>query len=452
MAGVVNSLVQQSDATVAVTENRILTGNFAPVVEEVECEDLEVVGALPPELNGTLLRAGPNPINPDVNHHWFTGDGMIHAVELGNGRAISYRNRWVRTDAVEVALGLAAAPGPRLDGQGSGNVNIIAHGDKILALSEQGLPIEMNGQGETIQIYDYEGRLASNMTAHPKIDGQTGELFFFGYDFAPPFLRYHHANKQGELINTVDIELPRPVMMHDFGVTATRVIFMDLPVVLSLEMASQGKSIPFCWSDDHQARLGVMDRNAVSDTTVWIDIEPCFVFHPLNCFDDGSDIVMDVVRFPKLFVDSESDEETAPELVRWRIDVDAKRVTSTLISSVPQEFPRVNPHYECYPHRYGYTLEAGGDLGFGSLLKHDLRDGSTLRHDVGTGCAASEPIFVATGDEEDEGYILSVVYKADTHTSELVVVDARRFEEEPVAKIPLGARVPFGFHGNFVPN
>jgi carotenoid cleavage dioxygenase-like enzyme len=434
-------------------DNPILQGNFAPVAQEVDRNGLEVIGTLPPELNGTLLRDGPNPVNPQANHHWFIGDGMLHAITFENGAASSYRNRWVRTADIEEKLGLKAAPmsDTKMMVQGSGNVNVISHGDRILALPEIGLPYEMDLTLETRREYDFEGKLASSMTAHPKIDGKTGEMLFFGYDFAPPYLRYHRVNKAGELTQTVDVELPEMVMMHDFGVTATRVIFMDLPIVGNLGLFDEGYNMPFSWSEEHQARLGIMDRNANEDTVKWIDIDPCYVFHPLNSYDDGDNIVMDVVRYNKAFTSPQFPEyEKGSQLVRWTIDVKAGEVHSRVLSTIDQEFPRVNPRVECYPHRYGYVLEVGGPHGFKGLLKHDLETGETLHHDVGAECAAGEPVFVPTGEAEDEGYILSVVYNSVTQLSEIRVIDARNFSAPPVAVVKLQARIPFGFHGNFV--
>ena len=436
-----------------IEDNPILNGNFGPVGEEKSLTDLEVIGEIPAAISGTLLRDGPNPVDPGPNHHWFTGDGMLHAIQISNGKAQSYRNRWVRTEALEEKTGLKAAPVSdiKLLVQGSGNVNVIQHGGKILALPEIGLPYEMTSEAETVQQYDYDGRLVGSMTAHPKIDGKTGELIFFGYEVIAPFLRYHLASKEGTLVNNVDIELPKGIMMHDFGVTATRVVFMDLPVVLDLELLEANGGMPFKWSDDHQARLGVMERNSASDTVKWIDIDPCYVFHPLNSYDDGGRIVMDVVRYQKVFTSvEENNYNKGSQLVRWTIDVDAGSVETTVLSEIDQEFPRVNPRVECHKHRYGYSLETGGRHGFGGLLKFDLEAGTTERHAVGENNAGGEPVFVATGDAEDEGYIISVIYNGDTDTSEVHIIDAQHFDTDPVAIVKLGTRVPFGFHGNFV--
>ena len=58
---------------------------------------LQITGEMPKELSGTLYRNGPNPqFAPRGPHHWFGGDGMIHAFHIENGN-VSYKNRWVRT-------------------------------------------------------------------------------------------------------------------------------------------------------------------------------------------------------------------------------------------------------------------------------------------------------------------------------------------------------------------
>ncbi len=444
--------------TVAPENNPVLQGNFAPVTQELDIEELEVIGDLPKALNGTLLRNGPNPVEPNEQHHWFSGEGMLHALRINNGKVERYRNRWVRSPSIEQSKGFTAAPGcePELMIQGSGGVSVVSHGGRVLALGELGYPFEMTTELDTKGQYNFAGALQGNMTAHPKIDGVTGEMIFFGYDVLPPFLRYHEADSAGSLTNSVEINLPRSVMMHDFGATATRVIFMDMPVVTNLELIADGVQLPFEWDDNHRARLGIMSRGSTTDTVKWIDADPCYVFHPLNSYDDGDKIVMDVVRYEKLFTNEKSgDFNKGSQLVRWTIDVAAGLIDTHVLSDRNQEFPRINPRFECHPHRYGYVIAADGALGFEGLLKHDLKVGTTQYHDVGNNHAAGEPVFVPSSEKdsaaEDEGYILSVVYDATSHTSELHVLDAQNFAGPALAIVKLGTRVPYGFHGNFIP-
>ena len=435
-------------------DNPVLQGNFAPVEVETTAFDLPVSGSIPPLLNGTLMRDGPNPIAPGPNHHWFSGDGMLHGITLANGKAMAYRNRWIRTPRVEELKGLPAAalsPNQPMQ-QGSGSVNVIGHGGRILALPEVGLPWAVDGELNTLGQHDFAGRLSSNMTAHPKIDGHTGELLFFGYDFGPVFLRYHAADASGALTKTIEIAKPYGTMMHDFGVTASRVVFMDFPVVFDLPTAMAGKRLPYFWRDDMPARLGILPRDANSDETQWIEIDPCFVYHPLNAYDDGQAIVLDVVRHARSFVDGGLEDSGGPaRLERWHIDPAAGRMRPEIIDDRGQEFPRVDPRVECHPHRYGYAVEFGFRQGPGGLLKHDLQTGQTLHHDVGAGGAASEGVFVPAGPGEDEGYVLSVIYDAGSKLSHLRIIDAQDFAAAPVATVQLPARVPFGFHGNWMP-
>ncbi|MBT5192433.1 MAG: hypothetical protein HOM07_08800, partial [Rhodospirillaceae bacterium] len=401
---------------VPVAENPVLQGNFAPVQEEVTAYDLVVEGTIPPELNGMLLRDGPNPIAPGPGHHWFAGDGMVHGITIRNGGAQAYRNRWIRTKQVEDLKGLPAAaisPNQPMK-QASGSVNVIGHGGRILALPEVGLPWALDDELNTIGQHDFDGALASNMTAHPKIDPISGELVFFGYDFGPVSLRYHVADRSGALTRTVEIHKPIPTMMHDFGVTASRVIFMDLPVAFDMAMAVSGKGLPFRWRDDMPARLGIMSREATSDEVQWIKIDPCFVYHPLNAYDDGDLIIFDVVRHDRSFVKGQLEGGGDLRLERWTIDPAKELIGTELISDRGQEFPRVDPRVECLPHRYGYAVDFGLQVGPGSLLKHDLENRTVETHDVGPAGAASEGIFVPVGDGEDEGYVLSVIYDGDS--------------------------------------
>jgi carotenoid cleavage dioxygenase len=447
------SQAEHSNDTISVQENPFLQGNFAPVEQELTASELKVEGTIPTELKGTLLRDGPNPIEPGPDHHWFQGNGMLHAISLADGAATGYRNRYIRTERIEQALGYRAVDkNPNQPAvQGSGSVNVIGHAGRILALGEVGLPFEVDTDLNTLRLYDFNDGLKTNMTAHPKIDGKNGELVFFGYDFGAVSLRYHLADADGRLIRTVEINKPVPTMMHDFGVTASRAIFMDLPVAFDLEMAMRGAALPFRWRDDIPARLGILPRTAEKDETQWIEIEPCFVYHPLNAYDEGEQIVMDVVRHERTFVEGRLQGGGKSRLERWIIDPAKERVEQEILHDAEQEFPRVDPRVECHRHSIGYgvafNINGGGP---GNLLKHDLEARTATVHDVGAGGAASEGVFVPVGPGEDEGYVLSVIYDATTASSHLRIIDAQDFTAQPVARIMLPQRVPFGFHGNWI--
>jgi carotenoid cleavage dioxygenase len=444
-------------------ENRYLVGNFAPVKDELTVTDLPVDGTVPQELNGRLLRNGPNPIAPDpAAYHWFMGDGMLHAIELRDGKAASYRNRWVRTDQAIALLGEEPIAGQPDDvfpaGSSVANTHVVAHAGKIFALVEVCLPTQVRPDLTTVGRYDFGGKLRSPMTAHPKIDPVTGEMLFFGYDpFGPPWLRYHVANADGELVRSEDIDIKGPSMVHDWAITERNVVFLDLPVVFDFDLLGK-QPFPAEWKPDYGARVGVMPRDGGNADVRWFDVELCYVFHPLNAYDDNGSVVIDVARHPKMFAtDIYGPVELPPTLDRWTIELDGGKVIEERIDDRPQEFPRVDDRVVGRRHRYGYTAYVGRDddwVQFGQLLKHDLQAGTTEQRKLGRGMHASEGVFVAASEAagEDEGWVLSVVYDEGRDASDLVILDATDFTGTPVATVHLPQRVPFGFHGWWVPD
>ena len=188
----------------------------------------------------------------------------------------------------------------------------------------------------------------------------------------------------------------------------------------------------------------------------WFDIEPCYVFHPLNAYDlDDGSVVLDAVRHPKMFAtDEHGPNEGPPRLERWTIDPGEGKVREETLSDRPQEFPRLNETLQGRRHRFGYGVGVGLEATeHGPAIKHDLVAGMTMEHDYGDGRITLEPVFVprAGATAEDDGWVMSYVYDANTDRSDVVILDAQDFTGDPVATIELPVRVPFGFHGNWIP-
>lgn len=442
------------------TSNPYLTGNFAPVKEEAAAVDLPVTGAVPTALRGRYLRNGPNPIvDPDpAMYHWFTGNGMLHAVELGDGQAVSYRNRWVRTDGAAAALGEDPVAGQPddvfLGGSSAANTHVVAHAGRIFALVEVCLPTEVRPDLSTVGRYDFGGRLRSPMTAHPKIDPVTGEMLFFGYDITgPPWLRYHVIDRGGTLVRSEDIDIGGPTMVHDFAITEHHVVFFDLPVVFDVDLVGK-QPFPFEWRPDYGARVGVMPREGGNADVRWHDVDLCYVYHPLNAYDDGDDrVVVDVVRHATMFADDRyGPADHPPTLDRWTVDLATGTVREERLDDHPQELPRVDERVVGRRHRYGYAPTfaiADASVQFGGLVKHDLERGTTMERSFGAGQSAGEAVFVPSSPDagEDEGWLLSLVYDAGRDASDLVILDAADFTGPEVARVHLPRRVPYGFHG-----
>jgi len=419
-----------------------LQGNYAPVPDELTADNLTVTGAIPPELDGWYLRNGPNPRT--ASGHWFTGDGMIHGVRLEGGAAKWYRNRWVRTDSFADPFPIYGPDGTRNLRASVANTHVVNHAGRTLALVESSLPYEITNDLDTVGAFDFGGKLVDSMTAHPKICPTTGELHFFGYgNISEPYVTYHRADADGELVIDRPVEVPALTMMHDFAMTAGHVVFMDLPIVFNLEAAAAG-GMPFRWDDDYGARFGVLRRDDPFGEIRWFDIDPCYVFHVVNAFDAGDSLEIQAVRYPELWRhDGGFDADGV--LWSWTLDLVGGTVTERQLDGRGVEFPRIDDRLAGLPARYGVAV--GGDR----LVRYDLTDGSAAERAF-DGARPGEAVFVpaAGATDESDGWYLAYVYDPGRNGSDLVILDASDFGGPAVATIHLPQRVPYGFHGNWI--
>ncbi len=425
-----------------------LTGNWAPTQVEATATSLEVEGRLPPELDGRYLRVGPNPANGS-SPHALLGDGMIHGVRLCGGRADWYRNRYVRTPHQANPSSHYFEKFAELDNS-LANTHVVGHAGRILALEEAHLPYEVDANLETVGPYDFGGRLAGSMTAHPKICPETGELLFFGYALSPPYLTYHRVSRDGVLLQSEPITVKAATFMHDFNVTRNFVIFMDLPALWG---GSLTDGLPIHWSEDYGARLGVMPRDGTDADVRWFDIEPCYVFHPMNAYESGDEIVLDVCRSEYKF--KAGAPQSKPRLHRWSIDTRSGNVKETPLDDRAIEFPRVPDDRVGRPYRYGYAFEFDDEIPLVAkrYVKFDMQNGTSVAHDLG-GRLGGEAVFVpASGaSAEDDGYLLAFTRDLSAQKSELIVLDASQPERDAIARVQIPERVPFGFHGSWIPD
>jgi carotenoid cleavage dioxygenase-like enzyme len=433
-----------------------MKGPFAPVKEEVTAIDLPVEGAIPPELCGLYVRNGANP-RRGQSGHWFLGDGMVHGVSIRDGKAEWYRNRWVRTPIFE---GQPRTAMSNFDLHYSlANTSVMSHANRIFALVENTLPMELTRDLDTAGFYDFGGALKTPCTAHPKICPKTREMHFFGYRVFPPSLTYHVADAEGNLMKSIEIPMKGPTMAHDFALTSGHAIFMDLPVVFDLSAAMSGKSMPFSWSDSYGARLGILPRGKGAESMRWVEVEPCYVYHVANAFetDDGS-IVLDVARYGEHWRDGPPSHAFSIQtayLTRWTIAPGATKASEQQLDDRTVEFPRIDDRRTGRAHNAVYAIATDGAVASGvftGLVKYDLKSGRVESNDFEGVGVPSEFTLVAGGPDagEDEGFLLGFVYDRARDASDLVVLDAQSIGGDPVARISLPKRVPQGFHGSWI--
>jgi carotenoid cleavage dioxygenase-like enzyme len=434
-----------------------LSNNYAPVQEEHEEFNLKIIGELPRALNGLYARVGSN--GEDTNH-WFLGHGMLHGLRLQDGQALWYRNRYINTLLHQDGTD-DLNPGDPVSSYS--NVAPIYHANKLLTMGEIGYPYETSVEDlTTIGVYNFDGKLKGSMTAHPKIDPLSGEMLFFGYGFAPPYVTYYQANAQGEIERSVDITLPAAVMMHDFAITENYVIFYDLPVVFDFDLVTAGSDFPFSWDPDHIPRMGVMPRDGGDADIQWFEVENCFIFHTMNAHENPNnslEIILDASRIDAPFWDVTNQDLSKPSyLTRYRFDLENGTVSENRINDIPMDFGQLNRRLIGQNYRYGYGMDFSELADDNSLprpkgiVRQDHQSGGSDRHYAAPGLLLDEALFAPDpgSSGEQDGWLMCFAFNEERCLSDLLVIDARDFTGAPVARVELPFRVPFGFHGVWV--
>lgn len=455
--------------------NPYLTGNFAPIQSEDDFPALTVKGEIPESLHGSYYRNGPNPqfAPRDPNHHWFAGDGMVHAFHIADGK-VSYLNRYVHTNKYLLeheagrslfgTFGNPATSDPQVIGKdgGVGNTNIVWHAGRLLALEEGHNPFELDPVTLQSRGYvDYAGP-AARFTAHPKMDPETGEMVFFGYSAGGmPFtddVVYGVVDRTGKVTRLDTFKAPYSSMIHDFFVTKNHVMFPVLPLSGSMERAMSGLP-PFAWEPDKGAHVGIMRRDAGIETIRWFETDPCYVFHPMNMWEEGTKIFIDVMQYPNapLFpnADGSQGKPAAARLVRWTLDLadNTNAIRQQPLDDMAGEFPRLDERRAGLSYRHGYfAANSRGEekILFDSIAHIDLKTGKRTTHVFADGMPG-EPVFVPRSADaaEGDGYLVTSVYRPSLDRSDLAVFEAADVAKGPIGVAELPRRVPFGFHGNW---
>ncbi len=441
-----------------------LTGIHTPLHEELTLDDLKVTGQIPAELAGRYVRIGPNPWKPDPRgHHWFIGDGMVHGIRLKDGQAEWYRNRYIRSQVLEAAGGPKAAPGPRRSQRDGVNTNVVQIAGKITAIVEAGSsPAQLDDNLETVAYTNFGGTLTAPFTAHPHEDPRTGEFHAITYDAMTPDRIWHVVlSAQGKVVRELEIPVEHGPSIHECTITENYVVILDLPVTFSMKSLIAGQGFPYRWNPEHKARVGLLPRKGTADQIVWCDVDPCYVFHIANSYEDADgNVIIDSAVYETMFAEGpEGPNGKALGFERWTVDPAAKRVERRTIDATSQEFPRPDERYFGQPYRYAWAIgiPADGDpafLGAQPLYRHDLKTGERMMHDFGPNHVPGEFVFVprAALAPEGEGWMVGFVIDAANDTTDLVILDAANIAADPVASVHLPHRIPPGFHGNWLPD
>jgi 9-cis-epoxycarotenoid dioxygenase len=466
-----------------------LEGNFYPVDESAAQHGLEVDGTLPACLHGVYVRNGPNPqFFPTGRHHLFDGDGMLHAVTFDEG-SVSYACRYTRTYRFreEERCGRAFFPKPigelhgyggvaRLlmywtrsllgildasQGMGMANAGLVFFNGRLLAISEDDIPMEVRiteeNDIETVGRYDFHGQLKHSMIAHPKIDPDTGELFSLSYNvLSAPYLKYLIFSADGEKKAEVPVTLPEAAMTHDFAITKNFVVIPDQQIVFRLKEMLTGGS-PVVLDGTKVPRFGVMPRYATSEEELqWIEVPDCFFFHLYNAWEEGDEVVVIGSSMTPADIIFKTSEVPRATLTEVRLNRTTGLSRKRDLGSLNLEVGKMNPQYVGVQTQFMYLAIVEPWPKVSGLAKMDLQTGEVVaRYNYGPNRFGGEPVFVPRtsdpGAAEDDGFLLAFMHDEDSGLSELLVLDAASPSLQPVASVKLPSRVPYGFHGAFIP-
>lgn len=454
--------------------NPYLQGAYAPVHEEITATELKVKGEIPTDFAGAYYRNGPNPFQlPQEMHHWFDGDGMLHAIHFENGKA-EYRNRFIRTaDFAAERHGQlqkrgifypATEVGETTVYKDTANTDIVMHNGELMALWYiSGQPVRLNPNTlETIRTENFNGQLANNVSAHSKVDLGTGEFIFFDYALYEPTYSYGVVDAHNQLQHFTQIQMPGPRLPHDMAITENYSILMDLPVVFT-EQGLKHKVWSIHQDPSLPTRFGIIPRHGKGEETQWFEFPGCYIYHVINAWEEGDNIVLYCCKMIDNGRDLAAEYGAYAPMVdvlalravvtKWTMNLQTGACKEEQIDDSINEFPTVNLGKVGQKTRFSYhaSIPDTATQVFDGILKYDLQAGSFVRHEFGGQLCGSEPAFAPrfNAQSEDDGYVISFVTDFDTGGSKALILDAQNLADAPLATIEIPQRVPLGFHGTW---
>jgi len=458
-----------------------LQPGWRPNYDEYNATDMEVIGEIPADIDGVYLRNTENQVHEPIGrYHPFDGDGMIHMISFADGKA-EYRNRFVRTKGFmaeqeaghSLWAGLMEHPSSSTrPGWGaqewlkdSSSTDVIVHAGRVLSTFYQ------CGEGYRLDPYtlDQFGTESwvplDGISAHTKLDEQTGELLFFNYSKHAPYMHYGVVGPDNRLKHYVPIPLPGPRLPHDMAFTENYAILNDMPLYWDEKMLERGVHAVRMHKDT-PTRFAIIPRLGQPEDIRWFEAEPTYVLHWLNAWEEGDEVVLDGY-FQEHPEPANYDGAPAgfermmayldqgllkPRLHRWRFNMKTGETKEERLDDRTLEFGTINQRHGGRAYRYGYSaVPVDGWFMFEGFTKHDLQTGSSATVELGEGRYGSEAGFAPRvgATSEDDGYLVTFVSDVNEDRSEAVLIDARDFEAGPVCRVILPHRISSGTHATW---
>jgi carotenoid cleavage dioxygenase len=450
-----------------------------PMRFEADVFECEVEGEIPPELEGALYRTGGDRQYPTLeNDIILNGDGLFSMFRFEDGHA-SFRSRYVQTERLKAERAArrrlyghyrnmhtdheSVSNLPQRDN--TGNTYAFAHHGELYALREDSRPYRLDPQTlETIGEGEWGNLQSTALTAHPKVDPETGEWWSYGvFARGEPTTdsSLHVFDPNGRLIREEWFHTPYPGLCHDWGVTREHLIFPIMPLVADENRLRVGGAY-YEYDPDLPSKWGVMPRDGDPGTDIrWFDIPGIVMGHVMNAYTEGDRVIIDTPVSPgncfSFFKDKHGNQPTPPETLTQltRIVFDLSKRGADAVSLHPVQgalgdMPKIDDRYAMRKYRTGYfSLRDFPQMGVGQV---DWETGELKVHEL-EGAAAQEPLFVprAPDSPEGDGFILTVVDRFAEKRADLLVLDGNDVSRPPLATVKLPFALPMAFHGCWMP-
>ncbi|KAL3361241.1 hypothetical protein AABB24_014239 [Solanum stoloniferum] len=517
--------------------------NFAPVEEMIEGTTVGIVeGKIPDDFpEGVYVRNGPNPlfgglkstrsIFGESSHMWIEGEGMVHALYLnkengGKWKAL-YKNKHVQTDSYNMEKD-RKKPGflPAIQGDSNAillsyllnllrfgvtdkslsNSNVFEHGNKYYSIAENHMPQEIDihclqtkGNWNILS-----GSWNRPFTSHPKKAPGTGELVIIGIDGKKPYMELGVISADGKkMVHKADLMFDRCTVCHEIGVTQRYNVIMNFPLIVDISQLVLGGQL-MKFEKDGYARIGIMPRYGDANSIKWFEVNPCSVFHIINCFELNDEVVVRACEARQSVIPGPSSsinhfdkfskwlkretsstngdsheftkESTFSRVCEWRLNMktgQVKEKKNIFGDEFVMEFPFINEKISGFRNKFAYLqvvesteVSGSGFAKFGGIIKVHYEEKKTFNNmdeedelikseyhlfPKNTFCSGASFVPKPGGIDEDDGWIITFTHNENENISQVCIIDAKKFTEEPIAIITLSSRVPYGFHGAFMP-
>ena len=470
--------VERIEPTLVPQDHPYLTGAWTPNYEEYNATEMDVIGEIPPDIDGVYLRNTENQVHEPIGrYHPFDGDGMIHMMSFAGGKA-EYRNRFVRTRGFQAEqeagrslwAGLMEPPsrsmrpgwGAQEGLKDASSTDIIVHAGLALSTFYQ------CGEGYRLDPYTLEQLGTEHwvpedgISAHPKLDEHTGELLFFNYSKHAPYMHYGVVGADNKLRHYVPIALPGPRLPHDMAFTERYAIVNDLPLFWDAERLARGHHVVRMHADT-PSRFGIIPRLGQPHEIKWFEAEPTYVLHWLNAWEEGDEVVLDGYfqehpepgdypgappGFGRMMAYL-NQHQIAPRLHRWRFNLRTGATREERLDDRTLEFGVINQRYAGRAYRYAYSASSKpGWYLLTGFTKHDVLSGESWSVELGEHRYGSEVGFAPRlgAVDEDDGYLVTFLTDLNEDRSECLLIEASAIEAGPVCRIILPHRISSGTH------